>query len=46
MTDKKPNKRVSKADWLEKALEVVESDGIIEVKIDRLARTAIFSILA
>jgi AcrR family transcriptional regulator len=30
--------RVSKADWLEKALDVLEVDGIDEVKIERLAR--------
>jgi len=40
MTDKKQksNTRVKKADWLEKALEVLENDGIDEVKIERLAR--------
>ena len=38
MTGKKKNKRVSRADWLEKALEVLENDGIEEVKIERLAR--------
>jgi len=37
MTDKKTNTRVSKADWLEKALEVLESDGIDGVKVERLA---------
>lgn len=38
MTDRKKRNRVSKADWLEKALEVLENDGLDEVKIDRLAR--------
>ena len=38
ITDKKKKNRVSKADWLEKALEVLESDGLDEVKIERLAR--------
>ncbi len=40
MTDKnkKSNTRLKKADWLEKALEVLERDGIDEVKIERLAR--------
>ena len=40
MTDKKKKSdtRVKKADWLEKALEVLESDGMNEVKIERLAR--------
>lgn len=38
ITDKNTKNRVSKADWLEKALEVLESDGLDEVKIDRLAR--------
>jgi AcrR family transcriptional regulator len=31
-------KRTSKAEWLEKALEVLESDGVNGVKIDRLAK--------
>lgn len=31
-------KRVSKADWLEKALDVLEKDGLEAVKIDRLAK--------
>ena len=34
----KIKKRVSKAEWLERALKVLEKDGINEVKIDRLAR--------
>jgi len=40
MTDKnkKSNTRVKKSDWLEKALEILERDGIDEVKIERLAR--------
>ncbi len=38
MTKKAKKKRVSKADWLEKALDVLEIDGINEVKIERLAR--------
>ncbi len=38
MTKKVKRERVSKADWLEKALDVLESDGIDEVKIERLAR--------
>ena len=38
MTKQEKKKRVSKADWLEKALDVLEIDGIDEVKIERLAR--------
>jgi AcrR family transcriptional regulator len=38
MTKQAKKKRVSKADWLEKALDVLEIDGINEVKIERLAR--------
>jgi len=38
MTKQAKKKRVSKADWLEKALDVLEVDGINEVKIERLAR--------
>ncbi len=38
MTKKVKRERVSKADWLEKALDVLESNGIDEVKIERLAR--------
>ena len=38
MTKKVKKARVSKADWLEKALDVLENDGIDEVKIERLAR--------
>lgn len=38
MTGKNKNRRVSKADWLEKALEVLENEGIDEVKIERLAK--------
>jgi AcrR family transcriptional regulator len=38
MTKKAKKKRVSKTDWLEKALDVLEIDGINEVKIERLAR--------
>lgn len=40
MTDKKkkPRTRVKKSDWLEKALEVLESDRTDEVKIERLGR--------
>jgi AcrR family transcriptional regulator len=38
MTKKVKRERVSKADWLEKALDVLESSGIDEVKIERLAR--------
>jgi hypothetical protein len=32
---------VNKADWLEKALDVLESDGIDEVKVERLAKEVI-----
>jgi AcrR family transcriptional regulator len=38
MTKKIVKKRVSKADWLEMALNILEKDGIEEVKIERLAR--------
>jgi len=38
MTKKVKKARVSKAAWLEKALDVLEIDGIDEVKIERLAR--------
>ncbi len=38
MKKKSTKKRVSKADWLEKALDVLETDGIDEVKIERLAK--------
>ena len=38
MTKKVKKERVSKADWLEKALDVLEVDGVDEVKIERLAR--------
>jgi AcrR family transcriptional regulator len=38
MTKKNSNKRVSKADWLEKALDILEKDGVDAVKIDRLAK--------
>ena len=38
MTKKVKKERVSKADWLEKALDVLESNGVDEVKIERLAR--------
>jgi AcrR family transcriptional regulator len=38
MTKRAKKKRVSKADWLEKALDILEIDGINEVKIERLAR--------
>jgi len=38
MTKVVKKERVSKADWLEKALDVLEIDGIDEVKIERLAR--------
>lgn len=38
MSDLKPRKRISRADWLERALKVLEKDGADEVKIDRLAR--------
>jgi AcrR family transcriptional regulator len=31
-------KRTSKAEWLEKALEALEADGVSGVKIDRLAK--------
>lgn len=31
-------KRISKAEWLEKALEVLEAEGVNGVKIDRLAK--------
>ena len=31
-------KRTSKAEWLEKALEVLETDGVSGVKVDRLAK--------
>lgn len=31
-------KRTSKAEWLEKALEVLETDGVNGVKIDRLSK--------
>ena len=31
-------KRVSKADWLEKALGVLERDGIDAIKIEHLAK--------
>ncbi len=34
----KIKKRVSKADWLEKALDILEKDGIDAVKIERLAK--------
>lgn len=32
------HKRISRANWLEKALEILERDGIDEVKINRLAK--------
>jgi len=39
MTIKKAKKdRVSKAEWLEKALDILEEDGLEEIKIDRLAK--------
>ena len=39
MTNPKDKKvRVSKAEWLEKALDILEEDGLEEVKIDRLAK--------
>ena len=31
-------KRTSKSEWLEKALEVLEAEGVNAVKIDRLAK--------
>jgi len=38
MKNKKSKKRVSQADWLEKALEILEIESLDEVKIDRLAK--------
>ncbi len=38
MKNKKIKKRVTKVEWLEKALEVLERDGIESVKIGLLAR--------
>ena len=39
MASQKNNKvRVSKAEWLEKALDILEEDGLEEVKVDRLAK--------
>jgi AcrR family transcriptional regulator len=39
MTNTVAKKRVSKSDWLEKALDFLEQDGLEAVKIDSLART-------
>jgi AcrR family transcriptional regulator len=38
MKNQKLSKRVSKADWLEKALEILETEGIDYVKIERLSK--------
>ena len=38
MKNTKSRKRISKADWLEKALDVLKNESIDEVKIDRLAK--------
>lgn len=38
MTKKKALKRISKAQWLEQGLEVLEKEGIDAVKIERLAK--------
>jgi AcrR family transcriptional regulator len=37
-TQKKQKDRVSKSEWLEKALDILKEDGLDEVKIDRLAK--------
>ena len=38
MTKKKISKRISKAEWLEQGLEILEKEGIDAVKIERLAK--------
>jgi AcrR family transcriptional regulator len=38
MTKLAPKKRVSKARWLERALEVLETEGLQGVRVERLAR--------
>ena len=38
MTKLAPKKRVSKAQWLERALEVLETEGLQGVRVERLAR--------
>ena len=38
MAKKKSTKRISKAQWLEQSLEILEKEGIDAVKIERLAK--------
>jgi AcrR family transcriptional regulator len=38
MTSRNPKKRVSKADWLEKALQTFRQEGEPGIKIEALAR--------
>jgi len=38
MKNRKLSKRVSKAEWLEKALKILETEGIDYVKIERLSK--------